>query len=124
MQMLFQWEMSPRDPSKIEAQFWKEASAADYTEEYANGLFEGAVREAKELDVLIAKHCENWKFDRLAAIDRAILRLSVHELRRGGTPPKAVLNEAMELAKNYSSEGAASFVNAVLDSIFKSLKQQ
>jgi len=124
MQMLFQWEMSQKDPQKLKDQFWKGASAADYTEEYANGLFDGAVREVEELDRVIGKHChETWKFDRLAAIDRAILRLSVHELRRGGTPAKAVFNEATELAKKYSSESSAAFVNGVLNSVHKSLKK-
>ena len=121
MQMLFQWEMSPQDPRKLEAKFWRNAKAADNTREFANNLFEGAAKEAPALDELIRKHAENWRLERLAAIDRAILRLAMHELRAGETPPKVVLNEAVELAKKFSGDEAGPFVNGVLDAFRKSL---
>ena len=121
MQMLFQWEMSQQDPSKLQAKFWRSAKAADTTREFANRLFEGATKEAPTLDELIRKHTENWRFERLAAIDRAILRLAMHELRVGDTPPKVVLNEAVELAKKFSSDESGPFVNGVLDAFRKSL---
>lgn len=121
MQMLFQWDMSQQDPGKLEAKFWKSAKAADNTRNFANELFEGAARDTAALDEIIGKHSENWKFDRLAAIDRAILRLAVHELRAGETPAKVVLNEAVELAKKFSNEESGAFVNGVLDSVCKSL---
>ncbi len=124
MQMLFQWEMSPQEPAKLEAKFWKAAKAADATRDFANRLFEGAAKQAEELDGLIGKHCENWRFERLAAIDRAILRLATHELLALETPPKVILNEAVELAKKFSSEEAGGFVNGILDSIHKSLKNK
>jgi N utilization substance protein B len=122
MQMLFQWDMSQQDPSKLEAKFWKSAKAADKTRAFANKLFEGAAKDVGALDEMIAKHCENWRFERLAAIDRAILRLTIHELRTAETPPKVILNEAVELAKKFSSEESGAFVNGVLDSVHKSLQ--
>jgi transcription antitermination protein NusB len=121
MQMLFQWEMSQQEPSKLQAKFWRSAKAAANTREFANRLFEGATKEAPTLDELIRKHTENWRFERLAAIDRAILRLAMHELRVGDTPPKVVLNEAVELAKKFSSDESGPFVNGVLDAFRKSL---
>jgi N utilization substance protein B len=121
MQMLFQWEMSPQDLRKLEAKFWRNAKAANNTREFANVLFEGAAKEAPALDDLIRKHAENWRFERLAAIDRAILRLAMHELRAGETPPKVVLNEAVELAKKFSGDESGPFVNGVLDAFRKSL---
>jgi transcription antitermination protein NusB len=121
MQMLFQWDMSQQEPVKLEAKFWKSAKAADKTREFANQLFEGAAKEVTALDEIIGKHCENWRFERLAAIDRAILRLAIHEMSSSDTPPKVVLNEAVELAKKFSSEESGSFVNGVLDSFHKSL---
>jgi len=121
MQMLFQWDMSQQDPAKLEAKFWKSAKAADRTREFANQLFEGAAREITALDEIIGRHCENWRFERLAAIDRAILRLAIHEMSSADTPPKVVLNEAVELAKKFSSEESGAFVNGVLDSVHKSL---
>ena len=122
MQMLFQWEMSQQDFAKLEVKFWKGAKAADKTRAFANKLFEGTAKEAGALDEIIGKHCENWRFERLAAIDRAILRLAIHELRDGDTPPKVILNEAIEMAKKFSSEEAGSFVNGILDTIHKSMK--
>jgi N utilization substance protein B len=121
MQMLFQWDMSQQDPAKLELKFWKSAKAADQTRAFANGLFEGTARDASALDEIIGKHCENWRFERLAAIDRAILRLAIHEMNSTDTPPKVVLNEAVELAKKFSSEESGAFVNGVLDAVHKSL---
>jgi N utilization substance protein B len=121
MQMLFQWDMSQQDPTKLEAKFWKGAKAADTTRAFANRLFEGTAREISALDELIVKHAENWRFERLAAIDRAILRLAMYELRAMDTPPKVVLNEAVDLAKKFSSEDSGAFVNGILDAFRKSL---
>ena len=121
MQMLFQSEMSPQDTQKLEAKFWKSAKAADTTREFANALFEGAAKEVAGLDEVIAKHADNWRVERLAAIDRAILRLGIYELRQGETPATIVINESVELAKKFSSEDASAFVNGVLDTVRKSL---
>jgi len=120
LQMLFQWDMSPQDPAKLEAKFWRSAKSADSTRKFANRLFESAAKDAKEFDALIAEHAENWRLERLAAVDRAVLRLAIFELREAETPRKVVLNEAVELAKKYSSEEAGAFVNGILDSISKS----
>jgi transcription antitermination protein NusB len=122
MQMLFQWDMSQQDFAKLEAKFWKSAKAADKTRAFANQLFEGAAKEVGALDERIAKHCEHWRFERLAAIDRAILRLAIYEMGAADTPPKVILNEAVELAKKFSSEESGAFVNGVLDSVHKSLQ--
>lgn len=121
MQMLFQSEMSPQDPKKLETKFWKSAKASDTTREFANALFEGAAKETAFADEEITKHAIDWKLDRMAAIDRAILRLGIYELRRGETPARVVINESVELAKRFSSEDASAFVNAILDIVRKSL---
>lgn len=121
MQMLFQWDMSQQDLIKLEAKFWRSAKAADQTRAFANQLFEGAAKDRAALDEIIQKHCENWRFERLAAIDRAILRLAIHEMSASDTPAKVVLNEAVEMAKKFSSEDSGAFVNGVLDSVYKSL---
>jgi len=123
MQMLFQWDMSEQDPRKLEVKFWRNAKAAENTRAFANRLFEGAAKESAALDEIITKHAENWKIERLSAIDRAILRLAIYELRETDTPPKVVLNEAVDLAKKFSSEDAGSFVNGILDPVYKSLQK-
>lgn len=114
MQMLFQWEMSPQELHKLEVKFWKSASAEDDTEKYANHLFEGAARRVKFLDAAISQHCDNWRFERLAAIDRAVLRLAIHEMQSTKTPYKVIISEAVNLAKKFSGDDSGSFVNGVL----------
>src|ERR1700687_1299447 len=113
LQMLFQWEMGKQDPSRIENGFWANARAQKSTRECAD-----------ELDPIISTHAQNWRIERMPAIDRAILRLAIAELRTMGTPPKVVLNEAVELAKKFSTEEAASFVNGILDAAMKSFVEK
>ncbi|MFY9585532.1 MAG: transcription antitermination factor NusB [Candidatus Acidiferrales bacterium] len=120
LQMLFQWEIGRQAPARVEAGFWKNARAEKTTRTFANQLFEGAVAESAAVDELITRHATNWRLDRMAAIDRAVLRLAVAELRSGTSPPKVVINEALELAKKFSSEEAAPFINGILDAIHKS----
>jgi N utilization substance protein B len=124
LQMLFQWDMSPQEPAKLEAKFWRAAKAADSTRAFANQLFEGTAKGVAALDELIIKHAENWRFERLAAIDRAVLRLAIYELRVADAPYRVVLNEAVELAKKYSSEESGAFVNGILDAIYKSMENK
>lgn len=121
MQMLFQWDISQQDFAKLEKKFWKNARATDSTRDFANALFEGAAKDSAALDEVIGRHSKNWRPERLSAIDRAILRLGAYELRGKETPPKVVLNEAIELAKKFSAEDAAPFINGVLDAIRNSL---
>ena len=124
MQMLFQWEVSQQDAKKLETKFWRAAKAAEGTRTFANELFEGAAREVSTLDELITRHAENWRFERLSSIDRAVLRLAIYELLFTGTPPKVVLNEAVDLAKKFSGEEAGGFVNGILDTVHKSLQNK
>jgi len=124
MQMLFQWDMSRQDPAKLESKFWRTAKAADTTRTFANKLFEGAAKYADELDALIVQHAQNWRLERMAIIDRAVLRLAIYELRIKETPAKVVLNEAVDLAKKFSSEDAGAFVNGILDAVNKTLVEK
>ena len=121
MQMLFQWDMSEQEPARLEAKFWRAAKATESTRAFANRLFEGAAKDTTAIDELIVRQAENWRLERLAVIDRAILRLAIYELRATDTPPKVILNEAVGLAKKFSSEEAGSFVNGILDAVHKSL---
>jgi len=121
LQMLFQWEIGRQDPKRVEEGFWRMAKGDKNMRALANQLFENSVAGAVELDALVAKHASNWRPERMAVIDRAILRLAACELRAGKTPPKVVLNEAVELAKTFSSQEASAFVNGVLDALLKAL---
>jgi transcription antitermination protein NusB len=121
MQMLFQWDISQQEPTRLQSNFWKSAKAAAQTRTFANQLFEGAAHDAKDLDEIISKHADNWRLERISAIDRAILRLAMHEMRATDTPAKVVINEAVDLAKKFSSEDAGGFVNGILDTYRKTL---
>lgn len=122
LQMLFQWDMTRQDPKRLENNFWKSARAEERTHKFANQLFEGAVALAGEIDTLVAKLSENWQLDRLATVDRGILRLAISEFRLGTAPPKVIIDEALELAKKFSSEESPAFLNGVLDAAYKSLE--
>jgi transcription antitermination protein NusB len=121
LQMLFEWDMTRAAPASVERSFWKSARAADETRKFANRLFEGAVAQADAADTLIGQLSENWRVERMPAIDRSILRLAIHELRSGSAPPNAVIDEALELAKTFSSADAPSFLNGILDAAMKSI---
>ncbi|MDE3110091.1 MAG: transcription antitermination factor NusB [Acidobacteriota bacterium] len=121
LQMLFQWEVTRQDPKRLEKIFWKSARAEERTREFADQLFEGAVALVPEIDALVASLSENWQLDRLASVDRGILRLAICELRLGTAPAKVVIDEALELAKKFSSAESPAFLNGVLDAAYKSL---
>jgi transcription antitermination protein NusB len=122
LQMLFEWDMAHQKPARIMQNFWKLARAAESTRKFADQLFEGSVTEATSSDKLVEKLSENWRLDRIATVDRNILRLAIYELRFGTAPPKVVINEALELAKKFSSADSPAFLNGVLDAAFKKLE--
>lgn len=124
LQMLFQWDMTRQDPKRIEKTFWKAARAEDRTRTFANQLFEGAVGLAGEIDAMIGRLSENWQLDRLATVDRGILRLAISELRLGTAPPGVVIDEALELAKKFSSPESPAFLNGILDAAYKDLERK
>ena len=119
MQMLYQWEMHPQDVKKLETKFWKSATASEDAEIFANELFEATVRTVKDLDEIIERHCKNWSSERVATLDRTILRLGLHELALAKTPPRSVIDEAIKLAKKFSTDNSPAFVNALLDAAYK-----
>ena len=124
LQMAFQWEIGRQNAGRIEEGFWRMVRAEKNVRALANQLFEGTVAANAELEAMVAGHAENWRIERMAVIDRVILKLAACELREGKTPPKVVLDEAVELAKTFSSAESASFVNGVLDAVLKALPRK
>ncbi len=86
-------------------------------------LATGVLSRQKTIDDLLRQHSTKWSLERMAAMDRMVLRLATYELLATKTPVKVVLNEAIELAKRYGTEHSSSFVNGVLDSIADKLKK-
>lgn len=124
LQMLFEWDLGRQRPAQIEKHFWKSAHAAESTRKFASQLFEGAQAQAEANDNLVSKLSHNWRLERIAAIDRNILRLAIYELRSGTAPVKVVIDEAIELAKKFSSEEAPAFLNGVLDAALKKIEEK
>ena len=94
-------------------------------QQYAKLLVEKTLSSKKEIDVLLGQHAANWDLKRMTAIDRNILRMAVAELRYcTDVPFKVVIDEAVELAKQYGTDDSGKFVNGVIDSIHKELLQK
>ena len=88
---------------------------------YAGTLAHGVARHREEIDRWIAAHATNWRIDRMAAVDRNVLRLAVYEMRWEGLPASVAIDEAVELARRFGSDPSPAFVNGVLDAIAHSL---
>jgi len=118
LQMLYQWDIT-RDPmDRVAGLFWQVRTSTDETRAMAERLARGAQKDIERLDEEITRSSKNWRFDRIAAIDKNILRLAVYELlREPGTPSSVVIDEAVELAKRFSAVDSPPFVNGVLDAI-------
>ena len=122
LQMLFQWEGSGDTPPDILATFWQNQRASPATREFAERLFTGTLAEREEIDALLRQHSEHWRVERMSAVDRSLLRLAVHELRAyPRTPAAVVIDEALEIARRFSSADSVEFINGVLDAVRKSL---
>jgi len=124
LQMLYQWEVGKHPPAYVLQTFLQGRKLAHDVDAFARSLFEGAAAEAAALDRTIAEHAKHWRTERMAVIDRNILRLALHEiLHHPETPGPVVINEAIELARRFAGRDSVDFVNGVLDSIWKSLPQ-
>jgi N utilization substance protein B len=89
---------------------------------FAEELLKGVVERGEEIDRIIDRRAEGWGLDRLALVDRNILRLALYELLHTDTPPEVVIDEAVELAKTYGTEKAPAFINGILDRVWKEEK--
>jgi transcription antitermination protein NusB len=126
LQMLFQADMGKQPADDVRKTFW--ATRSDVDDEvrgFAEDLFRVANDRAEEINSLIERHTRHWKMDRMAAVDRNLLRAAVAEfLGYPETPRPIVINEALEIAHRFSSPESVQFINGVLDSVGKELAQQ
>lgn len=124
LRALYLWEVGRTAPEQaLDTLFAEhEPDASETVRAFAAELVLGTIGEIPELDELIGRFSENWRVERLAVIDRLILRMAVWELRHAAdTPAPVVMNEALELARTFSTDDAVKFVNGVLDGIRKAL---
>ncbi len=115
LQVLFQHDVGRLPIDEALATARRADANADWP--FVEALCRGTVEHAAELDAAITPLLEGWTLDRLANIDRAILRLAIYELQHLSTPPGVVINEAVELAKRYGTETSGAFVNGVLGAL-------
>ncbi len=123
LQMLFQWDMGKQSPEHVRKTFWAERDEVDTdTRGFADDLFNVAVDRQTQIDDLIQKHAQHWRMERMAAVDRNVLRTGVAEfLSSRETPRPVVINEALEIARKFSAPESVQFINGVLDSVGKEL---
>ena len=143
VQFLFQHDLNPpEDLDSALEQFWESQRAAAIAEDkgaatwgqpvalppptteeaavrlFADPLIRGALEHREQADAIITKHAKNWELHRIAAVDRNILRLAIYEmLHRDDIPPVVSINEAVDIAKKFSTQDSGKFVNGILDKV-------
>ena len=117
-QLLYQWEITGEPMEAVQEGFWRLRSGTPQMRAMAERLACGAQAAAAGLDAAIAEAATHWRLDRIATVDRTILRLGAYELTaETETPAAVVLDEAVELAKRFGEADSPAFVNGVLDAI-------
>ena len=121
----FLYQLDTYRPANVEealAAFWKQNEEPKNVRDFTDGLLRGALQKMPEIDAKIRTLADNWDFERLAAVDRNILRLAVYEmLFCPEIPPVVSINEAIEIAKKFSTAESGKFVNGLLDRVKKEL---
>jgi len=128
LQILYQWEIGRTDVTHASQIFFGHQWPGDQPDAdlqtFATELAHDTVRRLDTVDPLIAATAEHWRPERMAVIDRLILRLAVCEmLQKSGTPAAVIINEALELARTFSTEEAVKFINGMLDGIRKKIDE-
>jgi N utilization substance protein B len=125
LQFLYQLDLnSAADPTPYESDFWAQQGAVDDpTRRYAETLVHGTKANQTKIDELITQSTEHWDLERMAVVDRNILRLAAFELGwEPDVPPKVAINEAIEIAKKFGTRESSRFINGVLDRIHRELR--
>ncbi len=118
LQMLYELDVGKHSKDEILRMYWQMNEHPPNVRDFAEQLFVGTVQRLKEIDKVIQQHTKNWRLVRMAVVDRNVLRLAVFEFLSGGkTPGTVVINEALEIARKFSTPESAQFVNGILDSI-------
>lgn len=122
LQAIYAWDMrGERDLERVSAQVWDDLVVGPDERKIASLLVRTLYEEGKSLDRDLAEVTTNWRLERIGAIERSVLRLAAAELKRGETPPRVVIREAIRLAERYGSRDSARFVNGVLDALARKM---
>jgi len=121
--MLFQWDITHDSIDQIVSNFFEGLEETAAVADFARQLVIRTVEHVEKIDSLIQRHAEHWRLDRMATVDRNLLRLATQEfLFDSETPKTVVINEAIEIARRFSSQESPQFINGILDSIKKELE--
>ncbi|HET7874990.1 MAG TPA: transcription antitermination factor NusB [Methylomirabilota bacterium] len=124
LQFLYQLDVQGEaNPEPHLGEFWSRHPVDREVRDFADALIRGTKTHEPKIDELIAQYAENWELDRMAVVDRNILREGIFELLwMGEVPPKVAINEALEVAKKFSTQESSRFINGILDRIHKELR--
>jgi transcription antitermination protein NusB len=124
LQMLFQYDVAHPSVDELATTYWGEmAEASEDVREFATELAIGAISHLEEIDEMIRLRTEHWRISRMAIVDRNLLRLAVYEfLHQPKTPRTVAINEALEIARRFSTQEATQFINGILDAIKRDLE--
>ena len=125
--MLFAADVSKTRADELVRTYWDELGDADVeppAREFATRLVSGTLARLQELDERIRSRAEHWRISRMAVVDRNILRLAVYEFLFEPTPRTVAINEALEIARRFSTYEATQFINGILDAIKRDLDEQ
>lgn len=131
LQVLFLWDQRKQPINEALSSYYATLAKEESSEEeppqeesdqFMETLVRGASEHAPEIDRRIAEKSENWRLERMPAVDRNILRLAVYEMTDVGTPAPVVIDEALELARQFSGDESVSFINGVLDAVHRGSK--
>ena len=122
LQMLYQWEVGRLSMPEVRRTFWtietEDPAVSERIRAFASRLADGTIEALSAIDPLIEASAENWRLSRMPVIDRLILRLAVYEFLHESETPRAVaIDEALELARRFSTPDAVKFINGVLDGV-------
>ena len=124
LQFLYQLELrGDGDPASSSEEFWSRHPVDPEARAFAETLVRGTKLHQGKIDELLTQYAENWDLDRMAVVDRNILRVGIFELLwTADIPPKVAINEAIEVAKKFSTQESSRFINGILDRIHKELR--
>ena len=129
LQVLFLWDVSKQPMEEARAAFdvikySEEGAVRRQPDEFLDELVSGVAANIVEIDQLISRHAAHWRIERMPTVDRNILRLAVHEMMSSDTPAPVIIDEALELAKQFAGGEAVQFVNGVLDAVHRELEKK
>lgn len=127
LQMLFASDVLKMQDEMLTTDYWKELGDAgidEKTQDFANNLVNGTLKELETIDDRIRTRAEHWRIERMAIVDRNVLRLAVYEFLFEDTPHTVVINEALEIARRFSTFEATQFINGILDAIKHDLEEK